>query len=73
MAVEVSQLIGPLARSDEQLEKCRRLLEAWWDLFVESIREMPETDLIEHRIPTYKSAIPTVAKPALYTSEEINW
>ena len=45
----------------------------WKDLFVESIREMRKTDLIEHRIPTYADAIPKISKPMLYTGEEIKW
>ena len=34
---------------------------------------MPKTDLIEHRIPLYKDAIPNVAKPVLYISKEAEW
>ncbi len=37
----------------------------------EHISQMPRTDLTQHRIPTYKNAIPRVAKPSLYTTEEL--
>ena len=32
---------------------------------------MPKTDLIQHRMPTYKNAVPRAAKPSLYTTEEL--
>lgn len=48
-----------------------QLLETWKDVFCESVRGMPKIELIEHRIPTYNNAIPRVAKPVLYTAEEV--
>ena len=40
---------------------------------MEQIRDMPKTNLIEHRIPLYRDLMPNVAKPVLYTSEEVEW
>lgn len=34
---------------------------------------MPQTDLIEHRIPIHGGSTPSVAKPVLYTAEEVKW
>lgn len=67
------KLIGELAQTPEQIHKARLLIATWRDLFVENIRDMPKTDLIEHRIPMYNDAVPNVAKPVLYTSEEVTW
>lgn len=62
------RLIGELAQTPEQVEKAKLLIATWRDIFVENIRDMPKTDLIEHRIPLYGDAIPNVAKPVLRTT-----
>ena len=66
-------LIGTQADSPEKLGKVKLLLDTWRDLFCERIAEMPKTDLIQHRIPTYHNAIPRVSKPSLYTAEELKF
>ena len=66
-------LLGPTIETDEERQKASLLFQTWRDLFVEDVREMPATDLIEHYIPTYANTIPVVAKPVLYTAEEIDW
>ena len=66
-----SNMIGHQADSPERLQEAKLLLETWRDLFCEHISQMPKTDIIQHRIPTYKNAIPRVAKPSLYTAEEL--
>lgn len=67
------KMIGELVTTDEQKRKVNCLIATWRDVFVENIRDMPKTDLIEHRIPIYQDAIPSVAKPVLYTQEEEEW
>lgn len=67
------KMIGELAKTPEQIEQARSLLATCQDIFVENIRDMPKTDLIEHRIPIYRDAMPSVAKPVLYSSEEVEW
>ena len=67
------KMIGPLAETPDQVKQVQQLLETWKDIFCENIKDMPKTDLIEHRIPTYNNAIPRVAKPVLYTPEETKW
>lgn len=54
-------LIGGLAKAPQQRQSAKLLIATWRDLFVTDIRKMPETDLIEHRIPTYRNAIPRIA------------
>ena len=66
-------LIGPKAQTPQELETAQRLMATWRDIFVDNIREMPQTDLIQHRIPTYRNAKPIVSKPVLYTPEEKEW
>ena len=41
--------------------------------FVESVFELPATDLVSHRVPTYAQARPTVAKLPLFTKEEVDF
>lgn len=38
-----------------------QVLYTWRDCFVEDVRDMPPTTLVEHRIPTYPNSIPGVA------------
>ena len=45
----------------------------WKDLFIEDIWKMPVMNLVTHCIPTYLNAIPKVAKPVLYSIEEVKW
>ena len=66
-------IVGNLATTDDQVKRAKCLIATWKDIFVENIRDMPKTDLIEHRIPLYRDAIPNVAKPVLYTQEEEEW
>lgn len=66
-------MLGSTLENDEQRNQVRILFETWKDMFVEDVRLMPATDLIEHYIPTYPNAIPVVARPVLYTAEEIQW
>ena len=54
-----------------RIRKVKLLLNTWRDLFCENISQMPQTDLLQHRILIYKNAIPRVAKPSLYTAEEL--
>ena len=66
-------MIGSLADTPERKLEVMRLLETWKDIFCENIRDMPATDLVVHRIPTYPNAIPRVCKPPLYTTEEVKY
>ena len=68
-----ANLIDPQVDTPERLYEAKLLLDTWRDLFYEHISQMPRTDLIQHRIPTYKNAIPRVAKPSLYTTEELQF
>ena len=67
------EMIGPLADTPERLQTAKRLLNTWRDMFCEDVRQMPATDLVEHRIPTYKEVRPKMCRPTLYTPEELAW
>lgn len=67
------KMIGELAQTPEQRKTVGLIMATWRDIFVENIREMPQTDLIEHRIPIYNGSTQSVAKPVLYTAEEVKW
>lgn len=66
-------IIGDMADTAERVAKARALIWTWRHLFVTDVRDMPATDLIIHRIPTYEGAVPRIAKPKLYTAEEEKW
>ena len=67
------KIIRELAEIQEQRRKARFLIATWRDIFVENITKIPQTDLIEHRTPIYGGTTPSVAKPVLYTAEEVEW
>jgi hypothetical protein len=56
----------------EERSRALRLLYTWKDRFCSDVRELPATDLIEHRIPTVKCR-PVRMKPKLYTQKEVEW
>ncbi|RDI83557.1 hypothetical protein Vi05172_g6513 [Venturia inaequalis] len=66
-------IIGELADTAEKMDRARSLIWTWRHLFITDVRDMPATDLIIHRIPTYEGAVPRIAKPKLYTAEEEDW
>lgn len=69
-----AHLLGPaITEGSSEWRAATRLLYTWKDLFVTRVTEMPETNLVEHRIPTYPWATPRAAKLPLYTEEEKNW
>ena len=67
------EMIGDLADTPERQETAVRLLNTWQDVFCEDVRSMPATDLVTHRIPTYKEVIPKKVRQPLYTQEEMKW
>lgn len=73
MCGQALKMIGELASTSKQIRTVHRLIATWRYLFVDNIRDMPGSELIEHRIPLYPDATPNVAKPVLYTSEEVTW
>lgn len=58
---------------EEQKDEVARVMYTWKDLFVEDVRDMPQTRLVQHRIPTYPGVIPFAARIPLYTPEEEDW
>lgn len=66
-------LIGDMVTTAQERHEVQCLLETWRDIFVTNIIDMPCTDLIEHRIPTYQHIISRVKKRVLYTAEEVAW
>ena len=50
-----------------------RLMSTWRDLFVTNVEDMPSTDLLQHRIPTYAKSIPRVVKVGLFSPQEIEF
>lgn len=64
---------GIMVTTAQERHEVQCLLEPWRDIFVTNIRDVPCTDLIEHRILTYQYIIPRVAKPVLYTADEVAW
>jgi len=63
--------IGEQLTETEKLQGMR-LLYTWRGRFCNNVRELPATDLIEHRIPTLKCN-PVRSKPKLYTQKEAEW
>jgi hypothetical protein len=59
--------------NEEEQKKAKRLLYTWRDLFCNAVRDLQQTDLMSHKIPTWRDTIPVRAKEKLYTPEEINW
>ena len=45
----------------------------WKDIFVENNQDTPKTDPIENRISIYKDIVSNVARPVLYTVDEVEW
>ncbi|RDW59800.1 hypothetical protein BP6252_12887 [Coleophoma cylindrospora] len=68
-----SGLVGDKVQSDEDHEKLARVLYTWKDIFITEIKDLPRTDIIEHKIPTRQDAVPYVEAPILYTNEEKAW
>lgn len=64
------ELIGKSEMSDDQRNRCARLLYTWKDLFTNSVVDMPATDLVRHAIPTRPGAKAKIANMPLYTEEE---
>lgn len=62
--------IGKLADTTEKRSKAKHLLAKWVDVFVKNVRDLPATDLVVHRIPTYDHARPVKARSSRYTPEE---
>ena len=63
--------LGPLLSS--QQKQAIALLYLWKDLFVEDVKDLPETDLVCHTIPTYPGARPYRAKDPIYAADEVRW
>ena len=57
----------------EERQEAQLLLYTWKDLFVRQLKEMPITDLVEHRIPVRSSTQPIRARDKIYTREERDW
>ena len=66
-------LLGDQVDTEERREQACNLLATWRDLFVTDVEDMPMTDIIEHRIPTYSHTIPKSARVGLFTPEEIKF
>ena len=66
-------LIGTMANTEQKKERVTSLIDIWVDIYCKDVRKMPMTDLITHRIPTYRECIPKAARPRLYTPEEQKW
>lgn len=66
-------LFGEIISSDEERTRVMLVLYTWKNIFVIDPREMPATDLVVHRIPTYPHMKPNGCKPKLYTQEERDW
>ena len=64
------KMIGNMAKTPEQRERAKQLIDTFAECFCEELRDTPETDLIRHYIPTAKGAIPKSASKGLYTEEE---
>jgi len=63
-------LIGDLVHTPEQKEMVIQLLATWEDLFKNEIHDMPATDLIQHRIPTYDNIRPVASRHGLFSPAE---
>lgn len=65
------KMCDEVASTDEQRNRILRLVSTWADVFCENVKDMPKTDLVEHRIPTYRAIVPKAARSKLYTKEEV--
>ena len=52
-------------------EKILRVLYTWKDIFLDDVRQLEATDLVQHSIPTRVGARPYRATEPLYTPKEI--
>ena len=64
--------LGASLTTDER-QRAQQLLYTWRDRFVRQLKDMPVTDLVEHRIPVHQGAQPTRARDKIYTKEERDW
>ena len=62
-------LLGPIRNRKQAIA----LLYLWKDLFVEDVKDLPETDLVCLTIPTYPGARPYRSKDPIYAADEIPW
>ena len=60
-------------QNDKELKSAKRLLYTWKDIFCSNIQEMPATDLIMYRVPTYANRPPWVTKTQLFNPEEVEY
>jgi len=61
-------------KSDEELDIvgiAAAGIDTWHDISITNVRDMPATDLVEHRIPTTAGARPRFAQQPLYTEDEL--
>lgn len=63
-------LLGEGIKTWSQKRRAITLIATWRHLFVDDIRNIRATDLVEHHIPTYGYSKAVAAKCGLYTPEE---
>ena len=54
-------------------ERILRVLYTWKDIFLDDVRQLEETDLVQHSIPTKAGTRPYRAREPLYTPREVGW
>lgn len=59
-----------MVRTEEEMNQVKQLLRKWSDLFCQSLRDLPATDLIKYRIPTVKGAKPCIITDGSYSAKE---
>ena len=59
--------------SAAETERILRGLYTWKDIFLDDVRQLEATDLVQHSIPTREGTRPYRAREPLYTPREVEW
>lgn len=69
------EMVGPESGCDTKQKRqlAARLYYTFHEVFCEKVRDMPVTDIIEHRIPSRSTAKPRMCNLALYSETETKY
>ena len=71
--IRFSDMFDSTLKNAKQIQKVKIFFETWKNLFVENVKHMSVTDLIEHHIFTYSNSVFVVTRSVLYIAEKIQW
>ena len=69
--IRFSNMLNSTLKNAKQIQKIKIFFETWKNFFVEDVKHMSVTNLIEHHIFTYLNSVFVVARSVLYIAEKI--